>query len=208
MTESPKLGRYSYKVDPEQIRKLLQDPTLRHVDIAARVGVSRERVRQIALRFGDTGYGRYPKLKAHRRANRFTGRVPRLKFSIWVNRALSEIDYRYCYCCRGAIEQNQFPHIAKGKQALSSRCKECTRQSIRKIQNAQHRFSNECLRILHVLFRNRAGSIPARQLTGRPKLLGPLKRHGYITADQHGWTITEAGRKRLKEQQAKLEATA
>ena len=80
---------------PKIIEELRANPLERFSTIAARVGVSREYVRQVAARLGETAKDRIAARKAIR-----LPRLPSLRFYRAVRKWLREIGYDYCSCGR------------------------------------------------------------------------------------------------------------
>lgn len=122
--------------DPEIVRQLLANPDLGFQAIADRVGVSRERIRQIAKRFGVTGR----QCKVSRRNTRFmaetkvreaeeaaifdhwqkTGQCDGIRAAMVINRSLVVVGMKRCCRC------NQPKRIAEMSLQKSTRCKSCT----------------------------------------------------------------------------------
>ena len=129
--------------DHNLVQNLLENTDLDFQGIAERVGVTRERVRVIALRFGVTGRKRRESLRlklvtecANRREAEDTaiftawvenGKCDNLRVSRAINRYLSWTGFKRCCACNLPKPIAQFS--TRGPLKHSSRCKKCTAKS-------------------------------------------------------------------------------
>jgi len=111
------------------VELLKAEPDTGFAAIAARVGLTRERIRQIAKKYiGETGKNRKPTRK--RPTENFTKR----SFAMAMKQHLFDCGYGYCSCC---LTHNREPVIdgegmTKVKYRLPYRCKKCVSEYYRK----------------------------------------------------------------------------
>lgn len=129
--------------NPDLVYTLLKHTDLDFQDIAELVGVSRERVRVVALRFGVIGRKRMEARKEKRITERTerreaedtaifsawveTGKCDNLRVSMAINRYLSATGFKRCCACNLPKPIAQFSTCGPLKH--SNRCKKCTAKS-------------------------------------------------------------------------------